>query len=113
MSVSPITVRASLMLATILVLTVNCRDGESNKQNSTTASTTHESNRVAEGHAFADSTPAGVIRRYYSAIQSGRYEDAYAVWSDSGRASGQTPTSFAAGYGQTTSVTVSVGDSVH
>ena len=100
------------MLAAILVLTADCRAREANSQNSTTA-TTVASQRVDDRQTVADSTPAGVILRYYSAIQSHRYDDAYAVWADSGRASGQTPAGFAAGFGQTASVSVSVGDSTH
>ena len=99
------------MLATILVLTADCRARESTTQNSTTASSTVAGQRVDYTHSVAEST-AAVIGGYYSAIQSGRYRDAYSVWSDSGRASGQTPTRFAAGFGQTASVNVTVGDSV-
>jgi hypothetical protein len=101
-----------MLLTAILVLTADCSGRESNAQNSTTASTTVVSQRVDDRQPVADSTPAGVIRRYYSAIQSRRYGDAYVLWSDAGRASGQTPTSFAAGFAQTASVTASVGDSV-
>ena len=100
-----------MMLATILVLT-ECRSRESNAQNSATASMT-VANRVDHGQSAADTTPAGVLRRYYEAIQSHRYDDAYAIWSDSGRASGQTSAAFAAGFGQTTRVNATVGDSVH
>jgi hypothetical protein len=112
MTVSKITVRSSMMLATILVLTADCSAGESKTQNSTTASTTVVS-RVDDRQSGADTTAAGVIRRYYDAIQSHRYDSAYTVWADSGRASGQTPTSFAAGFAQTATVTLSIGDSVH
>ena len=107
-----ITVRSIVALATILVLTASCRARESNTQNSATASTTVASQRLDNRQSVVDST-AAIIRQYYSAIQSRRYDDAYVVWSDSGRASGQTPAGFAAGFAQTASVNVTVGDSVH
>ena len=112
MPVSPIIARSSVLLAMILVLTAGCRSRESNTQNSTTASSTVARQRVDDRKIVADSI-AEVVRRYYASIQSHRYDDAYAIWSDSGKASGQTPTSFAAGFGQTTSVRVTIGDSVH
>jgi len=79
---------------------------------STAASTTIAKDSVAATQITVDSTPAGVIRRYYSAIKSKRYDDVYRLWSDSGRASGQAPGEFAAGFSKTASVNVTVGDSV-
>ena len=60
----------------------------------------------------ADSTPAGVVRRYYAALQSHDYDAAYAFWRDGGKASGQSRAEFAKGFAQTASVRVSVGDDV-
>ena len=56
--------------------------------------------------------PAGVVRRYYGAIQSGDYEAAYALWGQSGAASGQSRSQFAAGFAQTSQVHVTIGDSI-
>lgn len=53
-----------------------------------------------------DATKA--IQRYYDALRSQDYASAYALWSDGGRASGQTPEQFAAGFADTTSVVVTV-----
>ncbi|MFC5569663.1 hypothetical protein ACFPN1_06270 [Lysobacter yangpyeongensis] len=47
-----------------------------------------------------------VVRDYYAAINSGDFARAYALWSDGGRASGQTPQQFAAGFADTTGVSV-------
>jgi hypothetical protein len=47
-----------------------------------------------------------VIRDYYAAINSGDFGRAYALWSDEGRASGQSPAQFAAGLADTTGVSV-------
>ena len=48
------------------------------------------------------------IQRYYEAIRSHDYPGAYALWSDGGRASGQTPEQFAAGFAQTRDVVVTL-----
>lgn len=45
-----------------------------------------------------------VIRDYYAAINRGDFDRAYALWSDGGRASAQSPEQFAAGFAQTTGV---------
>jgi len=47
-----------------------------------------------------------VVRDYYGAINAHRYERAYALWSDSGRASGQDAQQFANGFAQTAGVSV-------
>lgn len=49
------------------------------------------------------------IRSYYTAINALDYASAYALWSDGGRASGQTPEQFAAGFAQTSTVMVDIG----
>lgn len=60
-------------------------------------------------------TPAGeptpedavaVLRDYYAAINSGDFSRAYALWSDEGRASGQSPQQFANGFADTTGISV-------
>jgi hypothetical protein len=50
-----------------------------------------------------------VVRNYYGAINAKRYSVAYAMWGDSGRASGQTEASFGEGFAKTASVTVQPG----
>ena len=52
---------------------------------------------------------ADVIRGYYDAIDARDYARAYGLWSDSGRASGQTLESFAAGFEGTASTGVEIG----
>lgn len=47
-----------------------------------------------------------VVRDYYAAISGQNYDRAYALWSDGGRASGQDPQQFAAGFAQTAGVAV-------
>lgn len=47
-----------------------------------------------------------VVRDYYGAINSGDFGRAYALWSDGGRASGQSPQQFASGFADTTGVSV-------
>ena len=52
---------------------------------------------------------AAVIRTYYAAINALDYSRAYGLWSDGGRASGQSPDQFAAGFGGTSVVMVDIG----
>lgn len=62
--------------------------------------------------AVPEPTPeeaAAVIRTYYAAINALDYARAYALWSDGGRASGQSPEQFAAGFGDTSVVMVDIG----
>lgn len=57
-------------------------------------------------------TPAdaeAVVRDYYAAINARDFATAYAQWSDTGAASGQTPEDFRDGYANTTSVEASIG----
>ncbi|WP_156170415.1 hypothetical protein [Luteimonas sp. FCS-9] len=50
-----------------------------------------------------------VVRSYYTAINALDHARAYALWSDGGRASGQTPEQFEAGFAQTSTVMVDIG----
>ncbi len=62
--------------------------------------------------APAEPTPqdaAAVIGDYYAAIDSGSYARAYALWSDDGRASRQTPQQFAGGFADTAHVVATLG----
>lgn len=49
-----------------------------------------------------------VIRDYYAAIDDHNYAHAWALWSDGGRASGQTPQQFADGFSNTTEVAAQI-----
>lgn len=51
-----------------------------------------------------------VVRAYYAAIAAGQYAQAYGLWSDGGRSSGQTPQQFAAGFADTRAVSVQPGE---
>lgn len=53
---------------------------------------------------------AAVVRAYYAAINARQYPRAYALWSDGGRASGQTGQQFAGGFSDTARVNVSTGE---
>lgn len=50
-----------------------------------------------------------VVRQYYAAIAARDFAQAYALWSDGGRSSGQTLAQFSAGFAQTASVQVQDG----
>jgi hypothetical protein len=52
---------------------------------------------------------AAVIADYYAAIDAGSYARAYALWSDGGHASRQTPQQFADGFADTAHVVVTLG----
>jgi hypothetical protein len=49
-----------------------------------------------------------VVRDYYAAIDDHNYAHAWALWSDGGHASGQTPQQFADGFANTTKVAVQI-----
>jgi hypothetical protein len=68
--------------------------------------------RSAAASETAASSPADVVRRYYSAIQAGDYDAAHAMWSEGGLASGKTRAEFAAGFSETEHVRLRIGDSV-
>ena len=51
-----------------------------------------------------------VIGEYYAAIDAGSYARAYALWSDGGRASKQTPQQFADGFADTEQVVATLGE---
>jgi hypothetical protein len=68
--------------------------------------------RSASSAEKVDSGPEAVLRRYYAAIEERRYDDAYALWSRDGAASGQTRMAFARGFADTRRVVLTVGDSV-
>jgi hypothetical protein len=65
-----------------------------------------------------DATPApdepgpaeavAVVRAYYEAINAGDFSRAYSLWSDGGKASGQSPQQFADGFADTRAVSVEI-----
>jgi hypothetical protein len=60
----------------------------------------------------AEETPADIVRRYYQAIAAKNFDDAYVLWSNRGKASGQSSREFARGFAQTARVHVTIADSV-
>lgn len=50
-----------------------------------------------------------LVRGYYAAIQAGEYEKAYRLWSEEGKASGQSLEEFREGFAETQSVEVVIG----
>lgn len=61
--------------------------------------------------ATAEPTPAdavAVVRDYYAAINRRDFAHAHALWSDGGRASGQSAQQFADGFADTTGVSVEI-----
>ena len=84
------------------------RMGGSSSGNASPAS--HDS--TGEGGAAPEpgvDDAVAVVKRYYDAIDAKRYRDAFALWSDNGRSSGQTFNAFAAGFAETSDVSVNVG----
>jgi len=65
---------------------------------------------VAPATAPDGGQAASVVQAYYAAIGSRDYRSAYALWSDGGRASGQSPEQFAAGFAATQAVEVQLGN---
>jgi hypothetical protein len=65
---------------------------------------------AAAATAPADAaTAVALVQAYYAAINAKDYARAYAMWSDDGKASGQTAAQFASGYASTEQVQVRVG----
>src|SRR5690606_21387965 len=58
----------------------------------------------------ASQDAAAVVREYSASLDSGSYARAYALWSDGGRASKQTPQQFADGFADTAGVVATLGD---
>lgn len=64
-------------------------------------------------YVIADDEPTAqdavaVVRDYYAAINARNYAQAFALWSDGGRATGQSPQQFADGFARTNGVSVEV-----
>jgi hypothetical protein len=62
--------------------------------------------------AVGDASPGDVIRRYYEAIRRRQYDTAYALWGQSGQASGKTRGQFVNGFDETAQTHATIGDSV-
>ena len=99
--------------ATVLWAVVACERRTTREPRSDTTSITAEAPHGEKyDSVVAEITPADVIRQYYKAIDARQYGDAYRLWSQSGKASGKSEAEFAAGFGQTQAVSVTLGDSV-
>ena len=66
-----------------------------------------------EPQAISDTEPSaqeaiGVVRDYYAAINARNYAQAFALWSEGGRATGQSPQQFANGFARTNGVSLQV-----
>ena len=62
--------------------------------------------------ANSTDSAAQVILRYYDDIQRRDFAAAFALWSDGGRASGQSRDAFAAGFAQTARVSATIAGNV-
>ena len=57
---------------------------------------------------FTPESPQGaanVVQTYYALVEAGKYADAWKLWGDGGKASGQSPAEFAAGFGKFKDIT--------
>ncbi|MFN2604166.1 MAG: hypothetical protein ABR582_15610 [Gemmatimonadaceae bacterium] len=111
-----------LFLCLALIAIVACRSSEPGNHTTTTkrssdlasdSTASHVAPRSADassGVSLNDNAAeaASVVRQYYSAIAARDYESAYALWEQSGRASGKTLADFAAGFAHTTRVGVTI-----
>ena len=59
--------------------------------------------------ASSPTSPVAVIQTYYAAINAHEFWQAYGLWGDNGAESGQTLREFTAGFKETESVAVKVG----
>ncbi len=117
----------AVALALALAWTASCHEPETGGRRTATTSGTAASGAAGSGATTsgvdrADSagasasnrsgdadSAAAVIRRYYAAIAAGRYREAYDLWGDGGRNSGQTFDAFSAGFRHTARVSVAIG----
>lgn len=119
-----IAIRYTLVICGMLV-TAGCGDrpsrvGQSDSADTSSAGTSVKPSTPAVKDTFVNHTlvndtsvtPAQLVRRYYDAIQARDYDMAYALWGQSGQASGKNRADFAAGFAQTTQVRATVSDSV-
>lgn len=64
----------------------------------------------ADPPASGEQEAVAAVNAYYDALRRGDLARAYAAWSDGGRASGRTPEQFAAGMGDLSIASVSLGE---
>jgi hypothetical protein len=96
---------------------VACRPSESRHEDtgaSRAAIVAHDSSLRNDSSSPSDArtdnpdAAANVVRQYYSAIGAHDYDAAYALWGQSGGASGKTRANFAAGFAHTADVHVTI-----
>lgn len=64
----------------------------------------------AAGSGSGVEDAVALVRDYYAALNARSYGRAYALWSDGGRASGQSPQQFADAFGATGGIAVQIGE---
>ena len=117
-----IATRYTLLIGVALVIT-SCRDKQSRIERDSATSaytpagadtpvTSADTPVTNVGISDTTTTPARLVRRYYEAIQAHDYDAAYALWGQSGQASGKNPAAFSAGFAQTAQVHATVSDSI-
>lgn len=67
---------------------------------------------AADADTAANANPTDIVRRYYDALKRRQYDSAYALWGQSGQASGKTRAQFANGFAETAQTNATIGDSV-
>jgi hypothetical protein len=117
-----------LSTALLMLCATGCGDSQPSRAQTPDTPLVHQGTAVStrstdSGLAAATATdsatvddsasPADVIRRYYDAIQRRQYDTAYALWGQSGKASGKTRGEFASGFAGTVRTNAMIGDSVH
>jgi hypothetical protein len=105
------------LFACALSVVLSCSDGKASNERQVPPTTTQETQArqaVSDSASARDTstTPAVIVRRYYDAIRAGNYIAAYGLWSDDGKASGQTLDAFASGFANTAEVGATVSDNV-
>lgn len=109
-----IAIRYTLLISGLLVI-AGCGDRPASVGQNDSAGTSVKPSQPAVNDTLVKDTsvtPAQLVRRYYDAIQAGKYDSAYSLWGQSGQASGKNPAAFSAGFAQTKQVHATVSDSV-
>jgi hypothetical protein len=95
--------RADRVLLLVAVFAVGCKD----KSGDVRAPARDASVAPVVNSDSADAS--NVVTQYYAAINARHFAEAYRMWGDSGRLSGQTYAAFAAGFLRTSFVRATVG----
>ena len=109
-----IAIRYTLLISGLLSI-AGCGDRSARLGQNDSAGTSVKPSPPAVKDALVSDTsvtPAQLVRRYYDAIQAGKYDSAYSLWGQSGQASGKSRAAFSAGFAQTAQVRATVSDSV-